>query len=124
MDGPGYTIDLAYDGEGRRVKKVSADEATIFVYDASGVLIAEYSAEVAAEPRVSYLTTDHLGSPRVVTDERGSVRSRRDFTAFGEESFTAQRTQGLGYQPTEVRKDYTGYEKDGSNAECGMRNAE
>ena len=58
------------------------------------------------------MTTDHLGSPRVVTDERGSVSSRRDFTAFGEESFTAQRTQGLGYQPTEVRKDYTGYEKD------------
>ena len=75
-------------------------------------MIAEYSGEVAAEPRVSYLTTDHLGSPRVVTDERGSVASRRDFTAFGEESFTAQRTQGLGYQPTEVRKNYTGYEKD------------
>ena len=53
------------------MKKVSADEATIFVYDASGVLIAEYSGEVAAEPRVSYLTTDHLGSPRVTTNERG-----------------------------------------------------
>ncbi|MBX7062223.1 MAG: hypothetical protein K1X52_11230 [Pyrinomonadaceae bacterium] len=60
-----------YDGDGRRVKKVSADEATIFVYDASGVLIAEYSGEVAAEPRVSYLTTDHLGSRRVTTNERG-----------------------------------------------------
>ncbi|HMM80491.1 MAG TPA: RHS repeat-associated core domain-containing protein [Pyrinomonadaceae bacterium] len=75
-------------------------------------MIAEYSGEVAAEPRVSYLTTDHLGSPRVATDERGSVTSRRDFTAFGEESFTAQRTQGLGYQPTEIRQNYTGYEKD------------
>jgi len=110
----GSTPDAVYryDGEGRRVKKVSADETTIFVYDASGVLIAEYAGEVAAEPRVSYLTTDHLGSPRVVTDERGSVASRRDFTAFGEESFTAQRTQGLGYQPTEIRQNYTGYEKD------------
>ena len=82
------------------------------MYDASGALIAEYSGEVAQEPRVSYLTTDHLGSPRVVTDERGSVASRRDFTAFGEESFTVQRTQGLGYQPTEIRQNYTGYEKD------------
>ncbi|HMM79574.1 MAG TPA: hypothetical protein PKC65_06085 [Pyrinomonadaceae bacterium] len=68
----GSTPDAVYtyDGEGRRVKKVSAAETTIFVYDASGVLIAEYSGEVAAEPRVSYLTTDHLGSPRVVTDKR------------------------------------------------------
>ena len=41
------------------------------MYDASGVLIAEYSGEVAAEPRVSYLTTDHLGSRRVTTNERG-----------------------------------------------------
>ena len=53
------------------MKKVSADEATIFVYDASGVLIAEYSARVSQEPRVSYLTTDHLSSPRVTTNERG-----------------------------------------------------
>ncbi|HQZ83361.1 MAG TPA: RHS repeat-associated core domain-containing protein [Pyrinomonadaceae bacterium] len=119
----GSTPDAVYtyDGEGRRVKKVSAAETTIFVYDASGVLIAEYSGEVASEPRVSYLTTDHLGSPRVVTDERGSVTSRRDFTAFGEESFTAQRTQGLGYQRTEVRQNYTGYEKD---AETGLEFAQ
>ena len=75
-----------YDGEGRRVKKVSAAETTIFVYDASGVLIAEYSGEVASEPRVSYLTTDHLGSPRVTTNERGAVVNRRDFMAFGEEA--------------------------------------
>jgi len=70
---PTVTADAVYtyDGEGRRVKKVSAAETTIFVYDASGVLIAEYSGEVAAEPQVSYLTTDHLGSPRVVTDKRG-----------------------------------------------------
>ena len=53
------------------MKKVSAAETTIFVYDASGVLIAEYSARVSQEPRVSYLTTDHLSSPRVTTNERG-----------------------------------------------------
>ena len=115
----GYT----YDGEGRRVKKVSADETTIFVYDASGVLIAEYSGEVAAEPRVSYLTTDHLGSPRVTTNERGMVVNRRDFMAFGEEAVSVQRVGGAsgnGYEATGVtRKDYTGYKKDGrrSNAE-------
>ena|GEM_PF-6742091 len=105
-----------YDGEGRRVKKVSAAETTIFVYDASGVLIAEYSGEVASEPRVSYLTTDHLGSPRVTTNERGAVVNRRDFMAFGEEAVSVQRVGGAsgnGYEAAgSTRKDYTGYEKD------------
>lgn len=114
----GSTPDAVYtyDGEGRRVKKVSATETTIFVYDASGVLIAEYSGEVAAEPRISYLTTDHLGSPRVTTDERGVVVNRRDFMAFGEEAVSVQRvgdSSGNGYNAAgSTRKDYTGYEKD------------
>jgi RHS repeat-associated protein len=38
--------------------------------------------------------------------------SRKDFAAFGDEVATPQRTQGLGYQPTGLRQDYTGYEKD------------
>jgi len=113
VDGPGNTTDFAYDGEGRRVKKVSAAETTIFVYDASGVLIAEYSGEVASEPRVSYLTTDHLGSPRVVTDERGSVASRRDFMPFGEEiNGVGGRTTGLNYGSDNIRQKFTGYERD------------
>ena len=86
------------------------------MYDASGVLIAEYSGEVAAEPRVSYLTTDHLGSPRVTTNERGVVVNRRDFMAFGEEAISVQRLgggSGNGYEAAgATRKDYTGYEKD------------
>lgn len=32
-----------YDGDGRRVKKVAASEVTIFVYNAGGKLVAEYS---------------------------------------------------------------------------------
>jgi YD repeat-containing protein len=39
-----------YDGEGRRIKKVSATETIIFVYDASSQLIAEYSTETAQTP--------------------------------------------------------------------------
>ncbi|MBX3265736.1 MAG: DNA/RNA non-specific endonuclease [Acidobacteria bacterium] len=59
------------------------------------------------------MTTDHLGSPRVVTDEDGRVTSRRDYTAFGEESVTPERAAGLGYAgPSGTRKGYTGYEKD------------
>ncbi|MEP6703940.1 MAG: hypothetical protein ABJB34_03965, partial [Acidobacteriota bacterium] len=76
-----------YDGEGRRVKKVVGSEVTIFVYDASGQLAAEYSSAAASvsQAKVSYLTADHLGSPRIITDQYGRVSSRKDFAAFGDE---------------------------------------
>ena len=102
----------SYDGEGKRVKKITSTETTIFVYDAAGQLAAEYSTQTAQTPQVSYLTTDHLGSPRVITDANGVVTSRKDFAAFGDETITAQRTTGLGYTPPSVRQDYTGYQKD------------
>jgi len=102
-----------YDGDGKRVKKTSATETTVFVYNASGQLVAEYSTQIAQTPQVSYLTTDHLGSPRVITNENGAVTKRQDYAAFGDETFTAQRTSGLKYTaPDEIRKGYTGYEKD------------
>jgi RHS repeat-associated protein len=104
-----------YDGDGKRVKKVvpSTGETTVFVYDASGKLAAEYSTIVETQnPKVSYLTADHLGSPRITTDENGQVISRRDFQPFGEEIATSQRTQGLGYAGDTVRQKFTGYERD------------
>lgn len=107
-----------YDGEGRRVKKVLTDsgETTIFVYGISGQLAAEYvinSESQTEPPSTKYLTADHLGSPRIITDENGSITARRDYMAFGEETSTSQRTETLGYQPTnEVRQGYTGYEQD------------
>ena len=65
---------------------------------------------------MSYLTTDHLNSPRVITNENGVVTTRKDYTAFGEVSYTAERTAGLGYSGAEeTRKGYTGYEKDGES---------
>src|SRR5690606_18434787 len=63
--------EYAYDGEGRRVKKIAGTELTIFVYNAGGQLVAEYSSQISSTPQVSYLTTDHLGSPRVITNENG-----------------------------------------------------
>ena len=114
-----------YDGDGKRVKKVvpATGEATIFVYNASGQLVAEYSTvvEPQATAKVSYLTMDHLGSPRVVTDAGGAVVGRKDFSAYGEEISTPQRVQSLGYQPVGVRQDYTGYLKD---EESGLEFAE
>jgi RHS repeat-associated protein len=61
---------------------------------------------------VSYLTTDHLGSPRILTDQLGQVTSRRDFHPYGEETFTAERTAALGYEPDALRQKFTSYERD------------
>jgi RHS repeat-associated protein len=74
--------------------------------------VAEYSTQQSATPQVSYLTQDHLGSPRIITDNIGKVIARKDFNAFGDETNSAQRTEQLGYKPEEVRQDYTGYQKD------------
>lgn len=74
-----------YDGDGKRIKKIvpSAGEVTIFVYDAAGKLVAEYSTVQSQDPKVSYTTADHLGSPRILTDENGATISRRDLYPFG-----------------------------------------
>ncbi|MCZ2392041.1 MAG: hypothetical protein LC113_13320 [Acidobacteria bacterium] len=49
-----------------------------FFYDASGKLAAEYSTivEAAQDAKVSYLTNDHLGSPRINTDASGAATAR------------------------------------------------
>jgi RHS repeat-associated protein len=101
-----------YDGEGKRVKKISSTEMTLFVYDGGEQLVAEYSTTTNNQPQISYLTNDHLGSPRVVTDGLGKVIARHDYSAFGDETFTIQRTQSLNYKPDTIRQDYTGYQKD------------
>jgi RHS repeat-associated protein len=107
-----------YDGSGNRVKKTTATETTIFVYDGSGKMVAEYSTQQSANPTVSYLTTDHLGTPRVITDKNGNVTSRRDFLPFGEEiGVNTAQTVGRSSNPQygasdNVRQKFTGNEKD------------
>lgn len=102
-----------YDGDGKRVKKYvpSTGETTIFVYDAPGKMVAEYSIEVATTlAKVSYLTSGHLGSPRINTDKYGDVISRHDHHPLGEE---IARTS---YGTDEVRKKFTAYERDAESA--------
>ncbi len=97
-----------YDGDGKRVKKISANDTTIFVYDAGGKLASEYliTASQSQAPTTSYLTNDTLGSPRVVTDSSGNVTSRRDFMPYGEE--VPRANQGTD----KVRQKFTSYERD------------
>ena len=113
----------AYDGEGRRVLKSGAGNTTVYVYDASGELAAEYNsvAPTTAPPCATcYLTTDQLGSVRLVTDASQHVISRHDYLPFGEEvpQTYAGRTAALLFGGTDaVNQKFTGKERD---AESGL----
>jgi uncharacterized protein RhaS with RHS repeats len=89
----------SYDCDGRRVKKIEATAGTtVFVYDVATRLIAEYHSDPVPPPAggggTSYLTTDHQGSTRVVTDSSGNVKARYDYLPFGEEIPTDKRPVG------------------------------
>lgn len=120
-----------YDGEGRRVKKVTNNGAqvTTYVYDAMGKLIAEYAPSTAgSKTETSYLTQDTLGSTRIVTDGKpvsdqtasGAVKKRIDYLPFGEEiaSSYGGRSGISGYTAADnTRQKFTGKERDN---ETGM----
>ena len=82
------TVTYTYDGDGRRVMKaVSTGLQTVYVYDIGGKLVAEYSSGAVSVPpcHTCFLSTDHLGSTRLVTDENGNTVSRHGYIPFGEE---------------------------------------
>ena len=112
-----------YDGEGRRVSKhlqgPQSGTSVYYFYDIAGVLVAAYTngpfisssqeyiygagGLVATIQRGSgtatYVTADHLGSPRVATNNSQAVVSRHDYLPFGEElsAGIGGRTGGMGY---------------------------
>jgi len=62
-----------YDGLGQRVMKtVGTNPATVYVYDAFGLLIAEYGS-ANPDSGTRWLSADHLGSTRLVTKIDGTV---------------------------------------------------
>lgn len=109
----------SYDGDGRRVKKTDSSGTTVFVYNAGGQLIAEYtSTDAVSNNGLSYLTSDHLGSTRVVTDINGNVKARHDYLPFGEElaSSVGSRVSVGGYGALDgVRQKFTAKERDGES---------
>jgi RHS repeat-associated protein len=106
----GVTTVYEYDGEGRRVKR----GGVVLVYDAQGRLSAEYGG--TGQSGVRYLTGDHLGSTRVVTDGSGTVEQCLDYLPFGEllGAGLNGRTCGALEEP---RAKFTGKERD---AETGL----
>ena len=104
-----------YDGEGKRVQKVAGVVVTVFVYDAMGRLVAEYSSAAAEANGTQYVTADTLGSPRVVTGGDGSVTGRHDYRPFGEEIGAGEggRHTVTGYAASDdLKQKFTGYERD------------
>ncbi len=109
-----------YDGEGRRVKRTVGALATVYVYDAMGRLAAEYGGSNTATG-TQYLTADHLGSTRLVTNGTGGVVERRDYLPFGEKipaPSGSPRLSVAGYTADSgVTQSFTSKERD---AETGL----
>ena len=99
----------------QRVQKSGPGGATVYVYDALGRLAVEYTAAWSgpAPCTTCYLTYDHLGSVRVVTDQTGAVVSRHDYLPFGEEiaAGTAGRNNQFGAGDN-LSQRFTGKERD------------
>jgi RHS repeat-associated protein len=109
------TAAYAYDGNDRRVKKTFLGVSTYYVYNLGGQLIAEYTTGPQTQGGTSYLTGDHTGTPRVITDHLGGVKERHDYLPFGEEVPTGfgGRSQDFKYGiPSSIKQKYTGVERD------------
>ena len=125
-----------YDAGGQRVRKL-VGENTRFVYGIGGELVAEFDGATGnvkkeyiyggatlatIEPTAvnangtQYTTSDHLGSPRVITNSSGSVVGRHDYMPFGVElgAGVGGRTTAMGFSNTgdNNRKKFTGKERD------------
>jgi RHS repeat-associated protein len=105
---------FSYDGDGKRVKKIAGNGRTIYVYNTLGQLVAEYTDNPSPTNNgTSYLTSDSLGTPRVITDASGAVKARHDYLPFGEEiGLAGGRAESQKYVMDNVRQKFTQYERD------------
>ena len=86
----GTTAVYVHNGQGQRVKKDDGAVTTLFVYDDAGNLIGEYDqlgsavehvwfsgepVAVLAGAGVYYVHTDHLGTPRIVSNGSSAIWS-------------------------------------------------
>jgi RHS repeat-associated protein len=105
-----------YDGEGRRVSKTvfvndQPWSKTVFIHDAAGRAVAEYSTRPSSEfrNRRLFLTSDHVGSVRLVTDMNGSIISRHDYNPFGKETTNRRDTSDMTRFAGHEKDEETGY---------------
>jgi hypothetical protein len=100
------------------VRRVVGAQAFFQIYGLGGELVAEYlwngstatlqkeygyrdgeMLVVAESATVRWLVTDHLGTPRILADQTGSLSgiSRHDYFPFGEENLLGAQRVGNGY---------------------------
>ncbi|UCG04932.1 MAG: RHS repeat protein [Desulfobacterales bacterium] len=102
--GDSTIADYTYNGLGQRVIKKTGDKQTIFLYDFDGNIIAESQPDAtfiaeyiymgstrlakvdfkANDTPVYYYANNYLGTPVLMTDERGAVVWEADYMPFGE----------------------------------------
>lgn len=107
-----------YDGFGQRVTKSTQGSISIvYVYDIFGQLAAEYNNFPAQQSACTtcYLSVDHLGNTRLVTDSAANIISRHDYLPFGEEipANTAGRKSEWGPFGDIINQKFTSQERDG-----------
>jgi hypothetical protein len=110
MDG-GAAV-YAYDGEGRRMKKVTSAETTYYFYGPGG-LLCEFSTSNAissatsasSTDRTLYRTSDKLGSAVLIINSSGLVIENNRTLPYGE-AWLAEST------PSTNDKKFTTYERD------------
>ncbi len=120
----GGSASYQYDGAGQRVLKTvgsqpMSSQTILYVFDAFGQLAAEYDSQAVTAPPclTCYLSYDHLGTVRLVTDGvTGAVIARHDFAPFGQEipSGVNARTNVWGLS-TDVDMKFTGQLRDTEN---------
>jgi RHS repeat-associated protein len=79
----GTTTTYQYGGDGRRVQKVGPAGTTLYVYDWLGNLAQEYGP--STDSGTKYVTTDPLGSTRLIAKSDGTVDKSYDYLPFGQE---------------------------------------
>jgi RHS repeat-associated protein len=90
-----------------RVTKPSGVEHHYKIYNGFGVQVAELVRDAPGEVgELFYLHRDHLGTPRVLTDEEGDSIESRSFDRFGDEQGT------VDWDATGVRAGFTGHTHD------------
>ncbi len=110
------TTQYVYDGLGQRVQTIAPNATTTtFVYDVFGQMVADYDAPISPTPpcQTCYLSWDHLGTTRMVTDQNGNAVSRHDFAPFGDELISGEAGRGNLWGANDpVRQKFTGAEQD------------
>ncbi len=119
IGGTTTTVNYAYDGDGKRVTKaVTGGATTTYLYDAKGDLSAEYSTATNLDSGTQYLTSDPLGSTRLITT--GTTTPAKsgcsDYLPFGQEIPATWGARNCTPDPSETIK-FTRKERD---AETGL----